>query len=57
VVFDPKALRDVATFERSGRHSQGIELVLVNGVPAVEGGVPTGERAGRALRNPRRLGG
>jgi N-acyl-D-aspartate/D-glutamate deacylase len=57
VVFDPKALRDVASFERSGRHSTGIDLLLVNGVAAVEGGEPTGERAGRALRNPRRLAG
>jgi N-acyl-D-aspartate/D-glutamate deacylase len=57
VVFDPKALRDVASFERSGRHSTGIELLLVNGVPAIEGGELTGERAGRALRNPRRLAG
>jgi len=57
VVFDPATLRDVASFERSGRHSTGIELLLVNGVPAIEAGELTGERAGRALRNPRRLAG
>jgi N-acyl-D-aspartate/D-glutamate deacylase len=57
VVFDPATLRDVASFERSGRHSQGIELLLVNGVPAIDGGELTGAHAGRALRNPRRLTG
>jgi N-acyl-D-aspartate/D-glutamate deacylase len=56
VVLDPATLRDVATFDRSGRHSEGVEWLFVNGVPAIESGEPTDERAGRALRNPRRLG-
>jgi N-acyl-D-aspartate/D-glutamate deacylase len=55
VVFDPERLRDVATFERSGRHAEGVEWLFVNGVAAIEGGELTGERAGRALRNPRRV--
>jgi N-acyl-D-aspartate/D-glutamate deacylase len=56
VVLDPATLRDVATFERSGRHSEGVEWLFVNGVAAIEAGEPTGARAGRALRNPRRRG-
>ena len=55
VVFDPDRLRDVASFERPGRHSEGVEWLLVNGVAAIEDGELTGERAGRGLRNPRRL--
>jgi N-acyl-D-aspartate/D-glutamate deacylase len=51
VAFDPERLRDVATFERSGRHSEGIEYLLVNGVLAIDSGELTGERAGRALRH------
>jgi N-acyl-D-aspartate/D-glutamate deacylase len=52
VAFDPERLRDVASFERSGRHSEGIAYLLVNGVLAIEDGEPTGERAGRAIRAP-----
>jgi len=55
VAFDPDTLRDVATFERSGRHSVGVVHVLVNGVPAVTDGAPTGRRAGRALRRASRM--
>lgn len=52
VAFDPGRLRDVATFEHSGQHSEGIEYLLVNGVLAIDGGETTGERAGRAIRAP-----
>jgi len=54
VVFDPKTIRDVATYERSGRHSEGVEWLLVNGVVSIEAGELTGQRGGRGLRNPRR---
>jgi N-acyl-D-aspartate/D-glutamate deacylase len=50
VVFDPARLRDLATYEAPDRESEGIELVLVNGVLALEDGKPTGNRGGRALR-------
>jgi N-acyl-D-aspartate/D-glutamate deacylase len=50
VVFDPERIRDVATFERSGVESEGIDFLLVNGVLAVDRGEVTGMRAGRALR-------
>jgi len=50
VAFDPVKVRDVATFEESGRESDGIEYLFVNGVPSIESGEFTGRRAGRALR-------
>ena len=53
VAFDPASLRDVATYERSGRASLGVEYLLVNGVLAIEAGELTGRRGGRALRHGR----
>jgi len=50
VVFDPDRIRDRGTFERPHQFADGIDLVLVNGVVAVQRGRHTGERAGRVLR-------
>ena len=50
VVFDPERVIDRATFERPDLPSEGIDFVVVNGVPAWREGRPTGERAGRVLR-------
>jgi N-acyl-D-aspartate/D-glutamate deacylase len=50
VVFDPKSVRDRATFEEPFQYSEGIRWVFVNGVPAIHDGSPTGALAGRALR-------
>jgi N-acyl-D-aspartate/D-glutamate deacylase len=50
VVFDAATFRDGATFEDPWRGNSGLRHVLVNGVFAVYGGVPTGAMAGRALR-------
>jgi N-acyl-D-aspartate/D-glutamate deacylase len=50
VVFDPHTVRDRATFDDPFQYSEGIRWVLVNGVPAVHDGTPTGALAGRALR-------
>jgi N-acyl-D-amino-acid deacylase len=49
-VFDPATVLDRATFEAPTRPAVGIEHVFVNGRPVWEGGAPTGERPGRALR-------
>ena len=49
VVFDPAKVQDNATFVDPHQHSTGVELVLVNGVPVVEAGRPTGARPGRVL--------
>jgi dihydroorotase/N-acyl-D-amino-acid deacylase len=54
VVFDPATVRDQATFEAPHQYPVGIPTVVVNGVVAVDGGVPTGVRAGRVLRRGRR---
>jgi N-acyl-D-amino-acid deacylase len=51
VAFRPERLRDVATFERSGRYSEGVEYLVVNGVLSIDDGEYTGERGGRALRH------
>jgi dihydroorotase/N-acyl-D-amino-acid deacylase len=50
VVFDGATVRDQATFEAPHQYPVGIPTVIVNGVVAVDGGVPTGARAGRVLR-------
>ncbi|MEV6064404.1 D-aminoacylase [Nocardia asteroides] len=50
VVFDPATIHDTATFDHPQQQARGIQHVLVNGAFAVEDGVPTGVRAGRALR-------
>jgi dihydroorotase/N-acyl-D-amino-acid deacylase len=52
VVFDPSAVRDVATFENPNQLSQGMEWVLVNGVPVIAGTKMTGATPGRVLRGP-----
>ncbi|GLC25673.1 N-acyl-D-amino-acid deacylase family protein [Roseisolibacter agri] len=50
VVFDAATVRDQATFEAPHQYPVGIRTVVVNGVVAVDGGTPTGARAGRVLR-------
>ena len=50
VVFDPETVHDVATFENPNQLSQGMEYVLVNGAPVIDGGKMTGARPGKVLR-------
>ncbi len=49
VVFDPEQVRDRATFADPKKYPQGIEQVIVNGVPVIRDGEHTGERPGRIL--------
>jgi N-acyl-D-amino-acid deacylase len=50
VVFDPATIRDLATFENPNQLSQGMNYVLVNGVPVIEQGKMTGAMPGKVLR-------
>lgn len=50
VIFDPATIRDLATFEEPNLLSQGMEYVLVNGVPVIAGGKMTGKLPGHVLR-------
>jgi N-acyl-D-amino-acid deacylase len=52
VIFDPDTIRDLATFENPNQLSQGMEYVLVNGVPVIEQGKMTGKLPGKVLRGP-----
>ena len=50
VIFDPATVRDLATYENPNQLSQGMEYVLVNGVPVIDAGKMTGALPGRVLR-------
>jgi dihydroorotase/N-acyl-D-amino-acid deacylase len=50
VVFDPEKIRDLATFEKPNQLAEGMEYVLVNGVPVIDGGKMTKALPGKVLR-------
>ncbi len=50
VIFDPATIRDLATYDHPNQLSQGMEYVLVNGVPVIDQGKMTGARPGKILR-------
>ena len=50
VVFDPVTVRDRATFDNPNQLSEGMEYVLVNGVPVIDQGKMTGALPGKVLR-------
>jgi N-acyl-D-amino-acid deacylase len=54
VVFDPATIADRATFEAPHQYAVGVRHVLVNGVPVLRDGEPTGSLPGRALYGPGR---
>jgi N-acyl-D-amino-acid deacylase len=49
VLLDLERVRDRATFFEPHQYAEGIELVLVNGVPVVDAGRPTWKLAGRVI--------
>src|SRR6202035_4476312 len=52
VIFDPTTVRDLATFDNPNQLSEGMEYVLVNGVPVIDQGKMTGALPGKVLRGP-----
>ena len=52
VVFDPKTIHDVATFEKPNQLSVGMQYVLVNGTPVIRNGTMTNALPGKVLRGP-----
>jgi N-acyl-D-amino-acid deacylase len=50
VVFDPARVRDLDTFENPNQLAQGLEDVVVNGVPVIDQGKETGALPGKVLR-------
>jgi dihydroorotase/N-acyl-D-amino-acid deacylase len=50
VIFDPATVRDRATFDNPNQFSEGMEYVLVNGVPVIDQGKMTGALPGKVLR-------
>jgi dihydroorotase/N-acyl-D-amino-acid deacylase len=51
VVFNPDTVRDLATFDDPNRLSEGMQFVLVNGVPVIEEGRMTNALPGKVLTN------
>jgi N-acyl-D-amino-acid deacylase len=51
VIFDPATVRDLATFDNPNQLSEGMEYVLVNGVPVIDQGKMTGALPGKVLRS------
>jgi dihydroorotase/N-acyl-D-amino-acid deacylase len=52
LVFDPATVRDRATFDNPNQLSEGMDYVLVNGVPVIDAGKMTGALPGKVLRGP-----
>jgi len=47
VVFDPKTVADIGTFEKPQQYPVGIDTVIVNGSVTVDGGRHTGAQTER----------
>ena len=52
VVFDPATVHDRATFDNPNQLSEGMEYVLVNGIPVIDQGKMTKALPGKVLRGP-----
>jgi dihydroorotase/N-acyl-D-amino-acid deacylase len=50
VIFDPATIHDLATFQNPNQLSEGMEYVMVNGVPVIDGGKMADALPGRVLR-------
>ena len=52
VLFDPKTIADHSTYDKPMQYATGVSYVLVNGVPVLAKGEPTGANPGRIVRGP-----
>lgn len=52
VVFDPAAVKDLATFEKPHQYATGMIDVFVNGVQVLKDGSHTNSRPGRFVKGP-----
>ena len=52
VIFDPKTIADLSTFEDSHQYSRGVVHLLVNGELVIRNGEHTGAKPGRVVRGP-----
>ncbi len=52
VIFDPKTIKDTATYSNPHQYPEGIKYVFVNGKIAAIDGKPTGRLAGKILYGP-----
>ena len=52
VIFDPKTIRDHATFEQPHQYATGVRDVFVNGVQVLKDGEHTGATPGRVVLGP-----
>ncbi|MGA9393295.1 MAG: D-aminoacylase [Candidatus Sulfotelmatobacter sp.] len=50
VIFDPATVRDLATFDNPNQLSEGMDYVLVNGVPVIDQSKMTRALPGKVLR-------
>ena len=50
VIFDSATIHDRATFDNPNQLSEGMDYVLVNGVPVIDQGKMTGKLPGKVLR-------
>jgi N-acyl-D-amino-acid deacylase len=52
VIFDPATIRDRATYDDPQEYAEGMDWVLVNGVPVLADDEMTGAMPGQVLRGP-----
>jgi len=52
VVFDPKTVKDNATFDKPHQYATGIEDVFVNGTRVLKNGQHTNAKPGRFVKGP-----
>lgn len=52
VIFDPQTVTDRATFENPNQLSEGMQYVLINGVPVIDSSKATNALPGKVLRGP-----